>query len=88
MTIADAIYSLSAATSLAAAFLLWRQYRMTRTRLLLWSGIGFAGLAINNVLVLLDLGVLPDISLALPRAIVGAASMLVLVYGLVRETGR
>jgi hypothetical protein len=88
MTIANAIYTLSAATSLLAAWLLWRQYLRTRTPLLLWSCIAFAGLALNNLLVLVDLGVLPDQNLALPRSIVGAAAMLTLVYGLVRETGR
>jgi hypothetical protein len=88
MTIADAIYTLSAVTSLLAAWLLLRQFRRTRTRLLLWSCVAFAGLALNNVLVLVDFGVLPDRNLALPRSIVGAAAMLTLVYGLVRETGR
>ena len=51
MTIAEAIYLLCAATSLAAAAMLLRQYRSRPSRLLLWSCIGFAGLAVNNVLV-------------------------------------
>jgi hypothetical protein len=40
------------------------------------------------VLVLIDLGMVPTINLALARAIVGAVAMLLLVYGLVRETTR
>lgn len=86
MTIADAIYLLCAATSLVAAGLLLRQYRMRRTPLLLWSCAAFAGLAANNVLVFLDFGVLRDVDLALPRAVAAAAAMITLVYGLVRET--
>ncbi len=86
MTIADGIYGLCAVTSLTAAALLLRHYRSRRTPLLLWSCLAFAGLALNNVLVLLDFGLLPDANLALPRSLVGAAAMATLVYGLVRET--
>lgn len=85
MTIADAIYLLCAATSLAAALMLLRQYAASRTRLLLWSCIGFFGLAVNNTLVLLDFGIFPNVDISLPRALAGAVSMLVLVYGLIWE---
>ena len=87
MTIARIIYLLCAATSLMAALLLLRQYRASRTKLLLWSFIGFLGLAANNVLVYVDLVVVPrttDLSLA--RAVAGAAAMVALLYGLIRET--
>jgi len=58
-------------------------YVRRHTAILLWSSLCFVGLALNNVLLLLDLvvfGTAVDLSLA--RAIVGAASMLVLVTGL------
>jgi hypothetical protein len=86
MTIADAIYLLCALTSLTAAVLLFRHYRTVRTPLLLWSCIAFVGLATNNVMVFVDLGLLaegPDLSL--PRTLAGALAMVVLVYGLVWE---
>jgi hypothetical protein len=86
MTIAEAIYLLCAATSLAAAVLLLRQYAARKTPLLLWSCIGFLGLAVNNVLVYLDFGLLPSLDLALPRSLVAAGAMIALVYGLIRET--
>ena len=86
MTIAEAIYLLSAATSLLAAFLLMRQYRASRTPLLLWSTIAFLGLAVNNVLVYTDLVLMPQTDLALYRAFFGAAAMMALLYGLIRET--
>lgn len=88
MTTAEAIYLLCAATSLAAATLLLRHYAARRTPLLLWSCIGFLGLAINNVLVFIDLGVLTGRDLSLPRTLAGAAAMLVLVYGLIWEAER
>jgi hypothetical protein len=84
--IADVIYLLCALTSLAAALLLLRHYRAVRTPLLLWSSVGFVGLAVNNVLVFIDLGLWPDTDLAPVRAIVSAAAMLILVAGLVWES--
>ena len=87
MTTAEAIYLLCAATSLLAAFLLWRQYRASRTMLLLWSTVAFAGLAINNVLVFVDLVVVPAaVDLSTVRAAAGAGAMLALLYGLIQET--
>ena len=86
MTIAEAIYLLCAATSLLAAFLLMRRYLARRTGLLLWSMVGFAGLAVNNVLVYIDLVIVPGtIDLSPARAAVGAGAMLALLYGLIEE---
>lgn len=88
MTIGEAIYVLCAVTSLTAALLLLRRYLSRRTPILLWSCIGFFGLAVNNVFVYIDFGLLPtQADLALPRSAAGAAAMVALVYGLIRETG-
>ena len=87
MTIADGIYSLCAATSLLAAGMLLRHYRTRRWRVLLWSCVAFVGLAINNVLVLLDLGVLPAVDLSVIRSFTAAVSLAILVYGLIWEAG-
>jgi hypothetical protein len=87
MTIAEGIYLLCAATSLAAAGMLLRQYLRRRTPLLLWSFVCFVGLALNNVLVYVDLVVFTGVDLSIPRTSAGAAAMLALVYGLIRETG-
>jgi hypothetical protein len=85
MTIAEVIYLLCAATSLIAAVMLFRQYVRRRTPLLLWSCVGFAGLAINNVLVWVDLGLFTSVDLSLIRSAVGAIAMLAMVYGLIWE---
>ena len=86
MTLAEAIYLLCALTSLAAAALLLRHYQRRKTRLLVWSFVAFVGLAANNVLVYVDLAVLPAVDLSLVRSAIGAAAMIALVYGLVSET--
>ena len=85
--IAEMIYALCAATSLVAAVLLFRQRRARPTRLLLWSVVGFLGLTLNNLLVWIDISLLPANNLALPRAIAGAVAMMALLYGLIRESG-
>jgi hypothetical protein len=82
---AEAIYLLCAATSLVAAGMLLRHYRRRRTKLLLWSCVGFVGLSINNVLVYLDLVLFTGVDLSLVRTAIGAAAMLMLVYGLIWE---
>jgi hypothetical protein len=83
---AESIYLLCTATSLAAAFLLLRMWRRRGTRLLLWSCLCFAGLALNNVLLLVDLVVVPEVDLSLLRTATAVASVLLLVVGLVWES--
>ena len=84
---AEAIYLLCAATSLVAAAMLLRQYRRRRTPLLLWSCVGFVGLAINNVLLYVDLVLFTGVDLSTIRALAAAIALLALVYGLIWEAG-
>lgn len=79
------VYLLCAATSTVCALLLIRGYRRSRSRLLLWSAVCFVGLALNNLLLLIDLGVVPWVDLSLWRivpAVIGAGALL---YALVWE---
>src|ERR1051326_1851899 len=82
----EAVYVLCAATSILCAVLLARSYRRGPTRLLAWSAWCFLGLAINNVLLVVDLVVVPDVDLALARSITAVVAMLLLVIGLVWES--
>lgn len=80
------IYFLCALTSLGAAALLWRGFRRTRQRLLYWSALCFAIMAVSNGLLILDLVVLPDVYLLTSRSIVTQIALLVLIYGLIFES--
>ncbi len=80
------VYALCALTSIACAVLLLRGYFRSRVRLLLWSGLCFAGLALNNVVLFIDLRVLPETDLSLVRTLPAVAGVMILVYGLVWET--
>ena len=80
------VYVLCAVTSSVCAALLIRGYRESRARLLLWSAICFVGLALNNILLLVDLRVLPDIDMSVVRIIPAVIGAGILLYGLVWET--
>jgi hypothetical protein len=85
---AGAVYLLGVLVTFACGALLLRAYTRVSKRLLLWSSICFFGLAISNLLVFLDLVVLPDVDLYLWRLLTAAVSMLALLYGLIWEGER
>lgn len=84
--IAAVVYVLCALTSLACAVLLLRGYYRTHARLLLWSGLCFTGLFLNNAMLVLSTRVTADLSVV--RSLPAVAGIALLVYGLVWETDR
>ena len=82
---AETIYSLCTLTSLTCAWLLLRSYRRTGHRLLFWSGLCFAGMTINNLLLLLDKVALPDLDLTALRLVTALVALLLLLFGLIYE---
>jgi hypothetical protein len=80
------VYVLGALITLLCAVLLLRGYARGRKRLLLWSGLCFAGLAVSNTLLFVDLELLStSVDLYRLRLATAAAAMLLLVYGLIWE---
>ena len=71
---AEAVYILCGVTSVCCAILLLRGYRQSRTMLLFWSSLCFAGLAPNNVLLFVDLLIVPAIGSSLARNLVALLS--------------
>jgi len=78
-----AVYLLCFLTSAACALLLARSYWRTGTRLLLWSAFCFAFLAANNLVVTLDLLILPAWDLRLARMLLSLAAVGVLLFGFI-----
>jgi hypothetical protein len=82
---AAAVYVLCFLTSLICAVLLLRGYRQTGVRLLLWSGLCFVGMAVNNGLLFVDRVLFPDVDLLFWRMIPSLAGLVLLLYGLIWE---
>jgi Family of unknown function (DUF5985) len=80
------VYSLCALTALFSAYLLLQAYRRGGYRLLLWSGLCFVGLTLNNLLLVLDKLILPEVDLSIWRTSVALAAMTVLLYGLIWDS--
>jgi len=80
------VYVFATLVALLCGVLLLRASFRARKRLLLWSGLCFVGLAISNALVIVDLVILQTVDLYLYRLAIGAAAMLVLVFGLVWDS--
>lgn len=81
-----AVLILSFLTTLLCAALLLRAYWRVRRRLLLWSGLCFAGLTLSNLLVIADLLMFPTIDFYTWRIGTAAAAMALLLYGLIWES--
>jgi fluoride ion exporter CrcB/FEX len=77
---------LGTATAGICAVLLLRAYSQVHKRLLLWTGLCFAGLTVANALLIADLNLVPDVSLYRWRLGTAAFSMLLMLYGLIFES--
>ncbi len=82
----ELVYILCAATSIFCAGLLFRHYRTQRSRLLLLSTLCFLGLAVNAIVLTIDLVVFTDIDLRMFRTVVAFVSVLGLLLGLIWES--
>lgn len=79
------IYALCAVTSFACAFLLLRGYFRNRLRLLLWSGLCFAGMFVNNTILIFDRIIFPAVDFSFWRLATALLALLPLLYGLIWE---
>jgi uncharacterized protein DUF5985 len=78
-----ALYFLCFAISTACAMLLLRAYTKTRVALLLWSGIGFTGIALNNLLLVVDNTIAADLSVW--RSVPTLIGLIIFIWGLAGE---
>jgi hypothetical protein len=79
------VYILCALTSFGCTLLLVARYRKTRVDLLFWSAVAFLAFTATNVLLFVDLVVLPEVDLAVWRNGFTFVGVLVLLYGLIRN---
>jgi hypothetical protein len=84
---AELVHVICGILSVACAVLLLRNYRRTRSRLLLWTSLSFAFLALNNVFVFADLIVFADVELGgrIVRNGLNSLAGGVMLFGLIWE---
>jgi hypothetical protein len=87
--VAEIVYILCAIFSLICAGLLFRSYKTTSSHLLFWSALCFGFLALNNIILFVDLVMLPNVEFngSLYRNICGATAGSLLLFGLIWELG-
>ncbi len=78
-------YALCAITGILCFVLLLRGYSRDRSPLLLWSSLCFCCIAIQNILLFADLVLIPEISLAVWRALIGLLGLTTLLCALIWE---
>jgi Family of unknown function (DUF5985) len=78
-----AIYVLCFLVSAACAWLLLRAWSTTGAKLLLWTGIGFTGIALNNLILVIDSRVAADLSAW--RGAPTLLGLIVMIWGLIEE---
>lgn len=81
--LAALVYLLCFLASSACALLLGRSYRRAGARLLLWSSLCFTFLAINNLVLVIDLLLLPAVDLRLWRLLLALAGVGTLLFGFI-----
>lgn len=84
---AEGVYLLCAIASVICAGMLFRGYLSGRAQLLLWSSLCFGCIAANNVMLFVDLVLLPDLDFAgiIWRNALSALAGSLLLFGLVWE---
>jgi phosphatidylserine synthase len=79
------IYLLCSLTCLACFGLLLRAWRASRSRLLFWSALCFAGLSLNNLLLVVDMLVFTAVDLSTWRLAAALLALLLMLFGLIWE---
>jgi hypothetical protein len=80
------VYLLCAGTSLLCAVMLFRGYARSRVGLLFWAGLCFVGLMLDNIVLYVDVVVVPDVDLSVWRKLPGLVATVLLVFGLIWES--
>lgn len=80
---AGPVYLLCTITAIACGALLFRGYRRSRTRLLLWCALFFLALGLENLLVFIDLIIVPQTDLYFLRTSIALVGVTLFLSGLI-----
>lgn len=87
-TLPGLVYLLCFVASALCALLLVRQYRLASSPVLLWSAGCFVLLAVSNLLVVVDVLMLPEFNLRPARLMLTLLAVSVLLFGFIWEADR
>jgi hypothetical protein len=76
-------YVLCAVTAAVCSLLMFRGYSRSRTRLLLWCGLFFAALALENTFLFIDYAVGPHLDLSFTHRATALVGVAIFLYGLI-----
>lgn len=79
------VYLLCALTCWTCAVLLLRAYARQRTRLLFWGGTAFCVFGVSNVMLFIDLVVVPETDLSFVRNGITLLGICLMLRGLIWE---
>lgn len=82
----EAVYIGCAIASLICAYLMFSAYKAKPARLPFWTGVCFFGLFLNNVFLVVDLLLVPQIDLSPIRLLCGLVPSVFLIYAFVRDS--
>jgi len=85
MAVNFSLFLLAALTCIACTAFLYRGWRRTGQRLLLWSTLCFVFLSVNNILLLVDLPLFTDVDLRPYRLAAALVGLGFLIYGFIWE---
>ena len=80
----EVVYMLCALTSVGCMTLLLRAYRRTRVPALFWCSAAFLIFAFSNIILFIDLVLVPQHDFSLFRQEITLAGVVLLLYGLIR----
>lgn len=80
------IFLLCALTALLCSGLLYKAYRSSGYKLLLWGSVCFAGMTLNHILLIIDRFVVTYVDLSPWRLTITLLSLIVFLYGLIWDS--
>jgi hypothetical protein len=79
------VYILCALSSLACMILLMVRYGQSRVPLLFWSSVAFLAFTLTNILLFVDLIIVPDWDMAVWRNLLTLSGVTTLLFGLIHN---
>jgi len=82
------VYIFCALVNIGCAVLLLRSYFRSRVKLVFWGSIFFICFALSNIVLFVDLIILPAVDLSFYRDALTLVGLVAIIFGLIKEGDR